>query len=130
MNENENKEYAKAFQELLEVQKREHEKNKSRIKWGLRCVILVPMIFLILMFTMDSSQSVYLVLWIVSMFIISGYLIYVEYMDFEIQKTLIKAGISEDEVDQLLPENIIEEQIQGIKNYVGEMDDDIFEEDD
>ena len=50
--------------------------------------MLVPITFLILMFLVDSSKIVFLVLWIVSLFIISVYLISVEYKDYMMWKDL------------------------------------------
>ena len=41
-------------------------------------------------------EVVFLVLWIVSLFTISAYLIYVEYMDYTLQERLTELGIKED----------------------------------
>ena len=81
------------------------EKNQKKIRWGIRCVILIPLVFLMLTFSMDSSKVVFLVLWIVSLFTISAYLIYVEYMDYTLQMHLAELGIKEDAtIDDLLPD--------------------------
>lgn len=86
----------------------EHQKSQQKIKYGIVCIIAIPLIFLILMFTMKSSKLVYLILWIAALFIISVYLIYVEYKDYTMQKQL-KELIGEDENQPLIElPNLIE----------------------
>ena len=95
--------YEESYRRIMEYQNEEHLRNQKKIRWGIRCVILIPMIFLMLMFSMDSSKVVFLVLWIVSLFTISAYLIYVEYMDYTLQERLTELGIKEDgKIDTLL----------------------------
>lgn len=95
-------------EKISEYYTSEHQKSQQKIKYGIICIIAIPLIFLILMFTMKSSKLVYLILWIVALFIISAYLISVEYKDYTMQKQL-KAFIGED-VNQPLIEltNMIE----------------------
>lgn len=81
--ENERKE---ALDKIDRVYESEHNNNKRKIKYGIYCLIGVPMIFLILLFAMDSSKLLFLVLWIASLFLISGYLVAVEYSDFKMQE--------------------------------------------
>ena len=97
--------YEESYRRIMEYQNEEHLRNQKKIRWGIRCVILIPMIFLMLMFSMDSSKVVFLVLWIVSLFTISAYLIYVEYMDYTLQERLTELGIKEDSsIDSRLAE--------------------------
>ena len=56
------------------------------------CMIVIPLIFLMLMFTMNSSKIVYLVFWIISLFTLCTYLIAVEYMDYNLQERM-KEGL-------------------------------------
>lgn len=99
--------YEESYRRIMEYQNEEHLRNQKKIRWGIRCVILIPMIFLMLMFSMDSSKVVFLVLWIVSLFTISAYLIYVEYMDYTLQERLTELGIKEDgKIDTLLPNSL------------------------
>lgn len=63
-----------------------HITNRRRIRAGIRCLLIVPLIFLILLLMTGSDRIIFLVLWVISMFLISGYLIYVEYMDFKVDK--------------------------------------------
>ena len=48
-----------------------HERNQKRIKAGLWCIAIIPMIFLILLLHMESSKVVYLLLWVISLFLIN-----------------------------------------------------------
>ncbi len=82
-------------EKIAEYYTSEHQKSQQKIKYGILCMIAIPLVFLILMFTMKSSKLVYLVLWIAALFIISAYLISVEYRDYTMQKQL-KAFIGEE----------------------------------
>lgn len=46
------------------------------------------MIFLFLLFWTESNKVVFLILWIVSLFLLAAYLILVEYMDYNLQEKL------------------------------------------
>ena len=61
---------------------KEHKRNKDRIKYGIIAMLIIPIIFLILLFVVNSSKVIFLVMWIASLFIISGYLIAIEYKDY------------------------------------------------
>jgi hypothetical protein len=103
----------KTYERILEIQQAAHKKNQNRIKWGIRCVVLIPIIFLILMFTMESSKYVFLVLWVASLFVISAYLIYVEYADYKVQETMVELGFKdEDGFEGLVPENLVEARLE------------------
>ena len=70
-----------------------HERNQKRIKAGLWCIAIIPMIFLILLLHMESSKVVYLLLWVISLFLISAYLVTVAYIDDQMQKKLKQLGL-------------------------------------
>lgn len=111
--------YKESYSRIMEYQNEEHMRNQKKIRWGIRCVILIPLIFLMLMFSMDSSKVVFLVLWIVSLFTISAYLIYVEYMDYTMQKRLTKLGIKEDgKIDELLPSRSIDSRLAEMEQKI------------
>ena len=80
--------YEKMYEKLVDYEKEIHEKNQKRIKIGLRCILVIPLIFLILLFWTDSNKVVFLILWIVSLFLLAVYLIGVEYMDYNLQEKL------------------------------------------
>ena len=68
---------------------------------------------------MDSSKVVFLVLWIVSLFTISAYLIYVEYMDYTLQERLTELGIKEDgKIDTLLPNSSIDSRLAEMERKI------------
>ena len=73
------------YNELVDFQDRLHAQNLKRIHIGLLCVLIIPMIFLALMFITDSNKVIWLILWIISLFAISSYLIVVEYGDYNLQ---------------------------------------------
>ena len=50
-------------------------------------------IFLILLLHMESSKVVYLLLWVISLFLISAYLVTVAYIDDQMQKKLKQLGL-------------------------------------
>ena len=111
--------YEESYRRIMEYQNQEHLRNQKKIRWGIRCVILIPLIFLMLMFSMDSSKVVFLVLWIVSLFTISGYLIYVEYMDYTLQDRLTELGIKEDgKIDTLLPNSSIDSRLAEMERKI------------
>lgn len=67
---------------------KEHKRNKDRIKYGIIAMLIIPIIFLILLFVVNSSKVIFLVMWIASLFIISGYLIAIEYKDYNMTENL------------------------------------------
>ena len=76
-----------AMLERIEKYRNEfHITNRRRIRAGIRCLLIVPLIFLILLLMTGSDRIIFLVLWVISMFLIAGYLIYLEYMDFKVDK--------------------------------------------
>ena len=107
------------YKKILEYEKSIHEKNQKRIKVGIRLVLLIPLIFLIIMFRMESSKVVFLVLWIVSLFGLCIYLVAVEYMDYKMQLKLEELGIREGKtVDTLLTDKgIVEKAINNTKFF-------------
>lgn len=76
------------LRQLIQEEEQIHADNQKRIKAGIRCLIWIPMVFLGLLFLTESEKAIFLVLWVVSLFIISGYLIYIEYIDFQAQEKL------------------------------------------
>ena len=70
---------AKSEDMIKDYYYREHKRNKDRIKYG---------IFLTLLFVVNSSKVIFLVMWIASLFIISGYLIAIEYKDYNMTENL------------------------------------------
>lgn len=48
-----------------------HAKNQHKKKVCLRCMMIIPLVFMVLMFTMDTAKVVYLLLWVISLFILA-----------------------------------------------------------
>lgn len=84
-----------------------HKGNLRKLNIGFRSLLIVPTIFLVLLFFTGSSKTVFLVLWIVSMFIIAFYLVRIEYSDYQLQGRINKATDREgEEVTSLMQESI------------------------
>ena len=68
------------YQALLQEVLQFHSGNQRRIRKGMLSQLLVPLVFLVLLFLSEGSRVIFLLLWIVSMFGIAAYLIAVEYI--------------------------------------------------
>lgn len=111
------KDYEKMYDILAQYENEMHEKNQRRIRIGLRCIWLIPLVFLCLLFWTDSSKVVFLILWIASLFGIAIYLILVEYSDYKLQKKLGEiSGQKDKEVQALLAPNLtgMEDKIRNV----------------
>lgn len=143
------------YGELVDFQDRLHAQNLKRIHIGLLCVLIIPMIFLALMFITDSNKVIWLILWIVSLFAISAYLIVVEYGDYNLQHRINSITGSEAEPVPLLESgindmsgklasvkaeardiiasakasvNIDDEENEGSENYAADIDTELIKE--
>ena len=97
------KKYSQLYQALLQEILQFHNGNQRRIRKGMLSLLLVPLVFLVLLFLSEGSRVIFLLLWIVSMFGIAAYLIAVEYIDYEMQNKVKKITKKEVELDQLTP---------------------------
>lgn len=115
-------EYEKAYEKMREYGEQMHVKNEKRISIGIICIIVIPVVFLVLLFTMNSSKIVFLVFWIVSLFVISGYLITIEYRDYTMQQKLQELGIKkEEEIDELIGSRVLGEKLGRISEMAGKL---------
>ena len=98
------------YEKFMDLQQQVHLKNQKKIRVGLKVNILLPLVFLVLSFATDRSKLVFLLLWIISLFGISFYLLYIEYMDFKLQEQLMELGIMEKEAEAqaLIGEEVIQ----------------------
>lgn len=95
--------YEAIYEKVLDYERQLHLKNQKRIRIGLKCLWIIPLIFLFFLFWTDSNKVVFLILWIVSLFVLASYLIVVEYMDFNLQAQLRELVDEKDrEVDTLI----------------------------
>ena len=100
--------YEKLYKDLIEDLEEMHRNNIRRTSAALKSLLIVPTIFLILLFLTNSSKTIFLVLWIASMFIIAFVLIVVEYQDYLLRKMVAKSQkaalvISETAADGMAP---------------------------
>ena len=100
------KKYQQLYDRLLDEVKALHERIKVGIRQGLKMLIIVPLLFMLVMFLTQGSKGIFLVLWIVSTFVIAAFLIALEYVDHGIQKRLEEITGMENEFpdDSLMPE--------------------------
>ena len=119
--------YEQMYEMLVEYERKIHEKNQKRIRIGLKCILIIPLIFLILLFWTESNKMVFLILWIVSLFAIAAYLILVEYMDYNLQEKLNEINDEEDGVENLIGQEI-EEAEENFKNAMKKPGEDLSAE--
>ncbi len=115
-----NDKYRKAYNMVIEYEKEAHRKNQKRIAVGLKLIIIIPLIFLALLFFTGSSKVIFLILWIVSLFILAAYLITVEYMDYNLMERMAKLrGQDEDMEDyDLIGNDAIENRIRDVLDKI------------
>ena len=108
------------FNKMLEYYTESHRKNKKRIRVGMICMIVIPLIFLMLMFTMNRAKIVYLVFWIISLFALCTYLIAVEYMDYNLQERMKELGVtSHKKKEAIIGPKVIGQDIENLKERIG-----------
>lgn len=91
------------YEQLMGYQQKIHMQNQKHIRIGIRCMVIIPLIFLVLLFLSDSSKIVFLVLWIASLFFIAVYLVVVEYIDYNLQQKIGEiSGKEKTEYDGLV----------------------------
>lgn len=108
--------YKKAYDMVMHYEGQIHQKNQKRISIGLKCILVIPLIFLALLFWTNSSKVIFLILWIVSLFILAAYLIAVEYMDYNLVERMAKLNGEEQEMEgyQLIGNEVLENRIQEV----------------
>ena len=85
-----------------------HTKNQHKKKICLRCMMIIPLVFMVLMFTMDTAKVVYLLLWVISLFIFCAYLIVIDYINDKLARKLneLNIEIKEKQADTSLTDSI------------------------
>lgn len=108
------------YEMVMDFEKKSHEKNQKRIRIGLRCMYIIPAIFLFLLMVMKSSKIIFLALWIISLFILAVYLIVVEYMDYNLQNHINKLeGKKNGKVDSLIEMDRFEKNVDRFEEKAG-----------
>lgn len=115
-----NDKYRKAYNMVIEYEKEAHRKNQKRIAVGLKLIIIIPLIFLALLFFTGSSKVIFLILWIVSLFILAAYLITVEYMDYNLMERMAKLRGQDDDMEDydLIGNDAIENRIRDVLDKI------------
>ena len=114
--------YEQMYEMLVTYERKIHYKNQKRISIGLKCIIIIPLIFLFLLFWTESNKVVFLILWIVSLFLLAAYLILVEYMDYNLQEKLSEINDEGTRVDSLIGLEI--DNVPGnLRNVIQRIDD-------
>lgn len=88
--------FEKKYNELTSNLQAMHKKNVRKTSLALKSLLIIPTIFLILLFMTNSSKTIFLVLWIASMFIIAAILIVVEYQDYNLRQMMVTSGAPEE----------------------------------
>ena len=101
-------------------EKEAHRKNQKRIAVGLKLIIIIPLIFLALLFFTGSSKVIFLILWIVSLFILAAYLITVEYMDYNLMERMAKLRGQDEDMENydLIGNDAIENRIRDVLDKI------------
>ena len=115
-----NDKYRKAYNMVIEYEKEAHRKNQKRIAGGLKLIIIIPLIFLALLFFTGSSKVIFLILWIVSLFILAAYLITVEYMDYNLMERMAKLRGQDEDMENydLIGNDAIENRIRDVLDKI------------
>lgn len=109
--------YQNLFLQLVKEEEQLHIENQKRIKAGIQCLIWIPLIFLLLLFLTESEKVIFLVLWVVSLFVLASYLIYIEYIDFQAQERLQRYM----EQEHISPDRLIGADIEAFEETVTEL---------
>ena len=104
--------YEELYSELLGRGEQLHESNKKRIRRGIGVLIALPFILYFILWMTDSDKVVFLLIWVLIMFVVSAYLISIEYLDSSVEKTLRDVIDAEEEFDELLPHSDLQEKIR------------------
>lgn len=110
----ENKQLQLMYDKLMDYEKTIHQQNQRRIKVGIKCIFIIPLLFLFLLFVTEGAGSkiIFLVLWIVSLFGIAIYLIGVEYIDFKLQEKMHEIhGNHDTTIDGLIDMEEVEKRV-------------------
>lgn len=83
--------YEIKYNNLIQGLEEMHKRNVKRTRAALRCLLIIPAVILLMLFMTNGSKTIFLVLWIASMFIIAFILIVVEYQDYLLRKMVAEA---------------------------------------
>ncbi len=108
--------YEEFYKESLARAKKEHRDNAQKLRSGIRILFIVPIFFLALMFMTGANKAVFLVLFIISLFVIAFYLINLEYRDYKLQEKFLNRG--SEEIEGLVQMNL--DRVAGVVTNIVE----------
>lgn len=108
------------YDRLMDYEKGQHEHNQKKIRTGIILLWIIPMVFLALLFITNSSKPIFLVLWIVSLFVIAVYLILVEYNDYKLQEKMNEINGREEKIESLMSVDVVEERVIAVSEMIEE----------
>ena len=91
------------YNNLMQGLEEMHEKNVKRTRAALRCLLIIPAVILLMLFMTKGSKTIFLVLWIASMFVIAFVLIIVEYQDYLLRKMITQSQESPETAAEASP---------------------------
>lgn len=112
-----NKNYEEMFGQFVYYQQQLHLKNQNKIRVGLKVNILLPLVFLVISFITEGSKFVFLILWIVSLFGISFYLLYIEFSDFKLVEKMKEFGVIDKHEETALIGSEVAERIDELQDF-------------
>ena len=78
------------YKDLSSYAQRLHERNKKRVRTSGIVLVLLPVVLGLIRWLTDSDKFFFLNLWVLGMFLVSAYLIGVEYMDHKLQRGMMR----------------------------------------
>ncbi len=124
MNNQDSEKYETLYRELLKYSEETHERNKKRISAGIKCLIIIPVLLLILLFNVTSNKIAFLIIWIMSVLIITGALIAIEYKDHMLQKKIRQLSGQDEEIRALTAEQM--EEVRRRTKHIPKSSSDFF----
>ena len=102
MDDRQDSRYEELYEQLLERGLDMHMHNKRRIRNGMILLLLLPVILGVILWVTGSDKIVFLIIWVLCMFAACIYLISIEFIDYQLQKTLEEVTEREADMGSLI----------------------------
>lgn len=89
------------YENLVTYAEELHEKNRKRVRVSGILMILLPVVLGMIRWLTDSDKTVFLIIWVICMFVLSIYLVSVEYLDHLLARKLNEFLGEDAEYDSL-----------------------------
>ena len=115
--------YEELYKRLLKKSVALHESNKRRIRSGLILLGVFTVLMILIRLITNSDRVVFMIIWVIGMFVISIYLIGVEYLDDAVRKTLEEVSEREADMGVLFPDSeqmreLVQSRIHGKQDEI------------